>query len=256
MMTQRDRTSAAAGLRADSRARRQGWIAALVCTALVAASLGAAHRTPAPSAADATAPATFAAPASGDEVAVFSGGCFWGIQAVFEHVRGVTSATSGYTGGAANTATYEEVSTSTTGHAETVRVTFDPKRVSYADLLKVFFTVAHDPTELDRQGPDEGTQYRSAVWYTSDAQRLAAESFVRQLTADKVYSRPIVTQISPLKGFYVAEAYHQDYFVHNPDSPYIVANDKPKVERLKSALPVLYSPSPVLYAAGTATSSK
>jgi peptide-methionine (S)-S-oxide reductase len=246
MMTQRDRTSAAPGLRPDTRGRRQGWIAALACTALIAASLGAAHRTAAPS--TATGPATLAAPAAGDEVAVFSGGCFWGIQAVFEHVRGVTGATSGYTGGAANTATYDEVSTSTTGHAESVRVTFDPKRVSYADLLKVFFTV-HDPTELDRQGPDEGTQYRSVVWYTSDAQRLAAEGYVRQLTAAKVFSRPIVTQISPLKGFYVAEGYHQDYFVHNPDAPYIVINDKPKVERLKSVLPALYSPSPVLYAA-------
>jgi peptide-methionine (S)-S-oxide reductase len=253
MMTQRDRTSAAAGPRADTRARRQGWIAALACTALVAVSLGAAHRTAAPS--TVTAPATLAAPAPGDEVAVFSGGCFWGIQAVFEHVRGVTSATAGYTGGAANTATYEEVSTSTTGHAESVRVTFDPKRVSYADLLKVFFTV-HDPTELDRQGPDEGTQYRSVVWYTSDAQRLAAEAYVRQLTANKVFSRPIVTQISPLKGFYVAEAHHQDYFVHNPDDPYIVVNDKPKVERLASVLPALYSPSPVLYAAAAAASSK
>jgi peptide-methionine (S)-S-oxide reductase len=253
MMTERNRTSAAAERRAETRARRQGWVAALVCAALVAASLGAAHRAAAPTAA---VPATLAAPAPGDEVAVFSGGCFWGIQAVFEHVRGVTSATSGYTGGAANTATYEEVSTSTTGHAESVRVTFDPKRVSYADLLKVFFTVAHDPTELDRQGPDDGTQYRSAIWYTSGAQRLAAEAFVRQLTAEKVFSRPIVTQISPLKGFYVAEGYHQDYFVHNPDAPYIVINDKPKVERLKSALPSLYSPSPVLYAAGAASSSK
>jgi peptide-methionine (S)-S-oxide reductase len=255
MMTQRDRTSAAAGLRAETRARRQGWIAALVGTALVAASLGAAHRTATPPPA-AASPATLAAPTPGDEVAVFSGGCFWGIQAVFEHVRGVTSATSGYTGGAANTATYEEVSTSTTGHAESVRVTFDPKRVSYAGLLKVFFTVAHDPTELDRQGPDEGTQYRSAVWYTSDAQRLAAEAFVRQLTAEKVFSHPIVTQISPLKGFYVAEDYHQDYFVHNPDAPYIVINDKPKVERLKSALPALYSPAPVLYAAAGAGAAK
>jgi peptide-methionine (S)-S-oxide reductase len=256
MMTQRDRTSAAAGLRAETRARRQGWIAALAGTTLVALSLGAARHAVPPSAA-ATGPATLAAaPAPGDEVAVFSGGCFWGIQAVFEHVRGVTSATSGYTGGAASTATYEEVSTSTTGHAESVRVTFDPKRVSYADLLKVFFTVAHDPTELDRQGPDEGTQYRSAVWYTSDAQRLAAEAFVRQLTAEKVFSHPIVTQISPLKGFYVAEDYHQDYFVHNPDAPYIVINDKPKVERLKSALPALYSPSPVLYAAAAAGAAK
>jgi len=254
MKTQRDGMWAAAGERAEARARRQGWFAALACVALIAASVGA-HRAAAPSGA-AAAPATLAAPAPGDEVAVFSGGCFWGIQAVFEHVRGVTSATSGYTGGAANTATYEEVSTSTTGHAESVRVTFDPKRVSYTDLLKVFFTVAHDPTELDRQGPDEGTQYRSAIWYTSDAQRLAAEAFVRQLTADKVFSRPIVTQISPLKGFYVAEGYHQDYFVHNPDAPYIVINDKPKVERLKSALAALYSPSPVLYAAAAATSSK
>ena len=250
MMTQRG------AMISSARTHRSSWIAAIAaCAAVFAASLGAVrHGTPVPSA-NFDAPGIPAAPAPGDEVAVFSGGCFWGIQAVFEHVRGVTSATSGYTGGAASTATYDEVSTSSTGHAESVRVTFDPKRVAYTDLLKVFFAV-HDPTELDRQGPDEGTQYRSAIWYTSDAQRLAAEGFVRQLTANKVYSHPIVTQISPLKGFYVAEGHHQDYFVHNPDAPYIVINDKPKVEAIKSVLPALYSPAPVLYVAGTVTSSK
>lgn len=251
-MMQTRRITGAAGTAVFAQSRRQSWIVALACVVALAASLGALRRGPAT--VHAVAPdASLATVAAGNEVAVFSGGCFWGIQAVFEHVRGVTSATAGYTGGAAGAATYEEVSTSTTGHAESVRVTFDPKRVSYADLLKVFFTVAHDPTELNRQGPDEGTQYRSVVWYTSDAQRLAAESFIRQLTAAKTYARPVVTQVSPLHGFYVAEGYHQDYLVHNPDAPYIVINDKPKVEHLKAALPTLYSDAPVLYVAATAT---
>jgi peptide-methionine (S)-S-oxide reductase len=257
-MTHGSRITGAIDAISPVRPRRQGWIAVIGCAVVLAASLDAWRRGPtvpvAPVRADG-ADGVAQLPSPSDEVAVFSGGCFWGIQAVFEHVRGVTSATSGYTGGNATTATYDEVSTSTTGHAESVRVTFDPKRVSYADLLKVFFTV-HDPTELDRQGPDEGTQYRSVVWYSSDAQRLAAEAAIRQLSAAKTFSRPIVTQVAPLHGFYVAEGYHQDYFVHNPDAPYIVINDKPKVERLKVALPTLYSETPVLYAAATATATK
>jgi peptide-methionine (S)-S-oxide reductase len=252
-MMQIPRHTGTAGTMAFAQSRRKSWIAAIACVVVLAATLGALRRGPAAMARAVPTDDRALTVAAGDDVVVFSGGCFWGIQAVFEHVRGVTSATSGYTGGAAATATYEEVSTSTTGHAESVRVTFDPKRVSYADLLKVFFTVAHDPTELNRQGPDEGTQYRSAVWYTSDAQRLATEAAIRQLTAGKTYPRPVVTQVAPLHGFYVAEGYHQDYFVHNPDAPYIVINDKPKVERLKAALPALYSETPVLYAATTAT---
>jgi peptide-methionine (S)-S-oxide reductase len=252
-MMQTRRNIRDAGALAFAESRRRSWIAALGCAVVLAVTLGAWRLGPTPAASPVPTDARALTVAAGDDVVVFSGGCFWGIQAVFEHVRGVTSATAGYTGGAAATATYEEVSTSTTGHAESVRVTFDPKRVAYADLLKVFFTVAHDPTELNRQGPDDGTQYRSAVWYTSDAERLITEAAIRQLTAAKTYSRPIVTQVTPLHGFYVAEGYHQDYLVHNPDAPYIVINDKPKVEHLKAALPTLYSDTPVLYAAATAT---
>ena len=254
-MTDNRRTSETTGTAATTGAapltysRQNRALAGIGPAIVLTAVLGAWWTGPMTAGAADQTRAVVAPPAPGDEVAVFSGGCFWGIQAVFEHVRGVTSATAGYTGGQANTATYDEVSTSTTGHAESVRVTFDPKRVSYADLLKVFLTVAHDPTELNRQGPDEGTQYRSAIWYTSDAQRQAAETYIRQLTAAKTFSRPIVTKVGALNGFYVAEGYHQDYLVHNPDAPYIVINDKPKIERLKAALPALYSDTPVLYAA-------
>lgn len=227
--------------------RASGWLAALggvlaAVTAAAARPVGVAHGAPAPTARHAH-----------QEVAVFSGGCFWGLQAVFEHVRGVTGVTAGYAGGDARTATYEEVSSGTTGHAESVRIVFDPTRVSYADLLKVFFAVAHDPTLLNRQGPDEGTQYRSAVWYTSDDQKHVAESAIRQLTSAHTFSRPIVTQVAPLRGFYSAEGYHQDYLVHHPDAPYIVINDKPKVENLQHALPALYQDTPVLYVAATST---
>jgi peptide-methionine (S)-S-oxide reductase len=176
----------------------------------------------------------------GKQTVVFAGGCFWGVQAVFLHVKGVTDATSGYAGGAADTATYPQVSTGDTGHAESVRVTFDPAQVTFGQLLKVFFSVAHDPTQLDRQGPDEGTQYRSAIWFSSPEQQRIASAYVAQLAKASVFRDRIVTQVSPLKAFYVAEAYHQDYFVHNPYSPYIIINDKPKVEHLKTEWPGLY----------------
>ncbi|HET8648616.1 MAG TPA: peptide-methionine (S)-S-oxide reductase MsrA [Gemmatimonadales bacterium] len=182
------------------------------------------------------------------EIAVFSGGCFWGVQAVFEHVRGVLEAESGYTGGPANTAHYERVSEGDTGNAESVRVVFDPSQVSYDQLLAVFFTVAHDPTQLNRQGPDVGTQYRSAIWYTTPAQEKAAERYISFLTRSKTYHDPIVTTVKPLNGFVAAEAYHQDYFVRHPTSPYIVINDVPKVKALQRLYPTLWRDPPVLMA--------
>jgi peptide-methionine (S)-S-oxide reductase len=175
-----------------------------------------------------------------DETAVFAGGCFWGIQAVFQRVRGVTRAVSGYAGGSAGTARYELVSRGTTGHAESVEVTWDPTRVSYAQLLQVFFTVAHDPTELNRQGPDVGTQYRSAIFFKTPAQKTAAQAYIDQLTTAKAFPRAIVTQVLPLTAFYRAEDYHQDYFNRHPDEPYIVYNDWPKVDRLRKEFPSLY----------------
>ncbi len=176
----------------------------------------------------------------GKATAVFSGGCFWGIEAVFEHVRGVIDAVSGYSGGDASTAEYERVSTGTTGHAESVKVTYDPSQVSYGDLLRVFFSVAHDPTQLNRQGPDEGTQYRSAIFYTTEDQHHVALAYIEQLNHAKVFSRPIVTQVTPLVAFYPAEAYHQHFAERHPDHPYIVAQDRPKVDRLHQQLPELY----------------
>ena len=232
------------GTYASSRAgiqRRNRWLIAAACAAAVLTWVAARPVAPPPG-------AVVIHPAN-EQIAVFSGGCFWGVQAVFEHVRGVTGVTAGYAGGEANTAQYEVVSTGETGHAESVRITFDPARVSYADLLKVFFTVAHDPTTLNRQGPDEGTQYRSAIWYTSDDQKRVADSVIQQLTTSHVYKSPIVTQVASLKGFYPAEAYHQDYFVTHPYSPYIVINDKPKVAALRRDLPNYYQEAPVLYVA-------
>ena len=176
----------------------------------------------------------------GAQTVVLSGGCFWGIQAVFEHVTGVSSVTAGYSGGAANTAQYETVSTGRTGHAESVRIVYDPAQVSYGQLLKVFFSVAHDPTELNRQGPDEGTQYRSAIFYANDDQRRIAQAYIDQLNRAKAFSQPIVTQIVALQAFYPAEGYHQDYAEHHPNEPYIAINDLPKVEHLKQTLPELY----------------
>lgn len=179
---------------------------------------------------------------SGDQVAVFAGGCFWGIEAVFEHIKGVRHAIAGYSGGNADTAHYDEVSDGNTGHAESVKVLFDPKQVSYGTLLQVFFSVALDPTELNRQGPDSGTQYRSVIFYGSDEQKQIATDYIAQLTTAKSFPAPIVTQVVPLKAFYPAEAYHQHYFSQHPDNPYIVINDAPKVAHLQQLFPALYQP--------------
>ena len=176
-----------------------------------------------------------------EQTAVVAGGCFWGIQAVFQHVKGVISATSGYSGGAAKTAEYELVSTGETGHAESVKITYDPSRITYGQLLRVFFSTAHDPTQLDRQGPDEGSQYRSVIFYDSNEQKHIAEAYIAQLEKARVFGRPIVTQVVPLKGFYPAEAYHQDYAALHPSNPYIVYNDAPKVAHLREQFPDLYT---------------
>lgn len=176
----------------------------------------------------------------GSDTAVLAGGCFWGIQAVFERVKGVTRVTAGYSGGSSGTAQYETVSTGRTGHAESVKIVYDPSQVSYGQLLKVYFSVAHDPTELNRQGPDDGTQYRSAIFFSNDEQKRIAEAYIDQLNKAKVYSRPIVTQVVGLKGFYPAEHYHQDYAVNHPNDPYIRINDLPKVDHLREMLPELW----------------
>lgn len=176
----------------------------------------------------------------GERTAVFAGGCFWGIEAVFEHVKGVVNVTSGYAGGAPSTAQYELVSTGDTGHAESVRITYDPSQITYGQLLKVFFAVAHDPTELNRQGPDTGTQYRSAIFYSDEDQKRIALAYIEQLNQAKVFERAIVTQVSALNAFYEAEAYHQDYATHHPNQPYIVIHDLPKVANLRKQFPDLY----------------
>ena len=174
------------------------------------------------------------------ETAVIAGGCFWGIQAVFERVRGVLRATSGYSGGAANTATYEQVCAGRTGHAEAVEIVFDPSQISFGQILKVFCSVAHDPTQLDKQGPDRGSQYRSAIFYTSEDQKRVSEAYVKQLDSAKVFRQPIVTQIVPLDKFYAAEDYHQGYMDLHPENMYIVMNDYPKVENLRKTYPSLF----------------
>ncbi|MFC5437693.1 peptide-methionine (S)-S-oxide reductase MsrA [Rhodanobacter umsongensis] len=222
--------------------RRTLFHALPLTAALMLAGLTAC--TPAAAASDGVklpAPAVDAVkPLHGEATAVFAGGCFWGIEAVFEHVRGVHKVVAGYSGGSAGTASYDQVSSGTTGHAESVRVQFDPKQVSYGTLLQVFFSVALDPTELDRQGPDSGTQYRSAIFYGNDEQKTIAASYIAQLTAAKAFPAPIVTQVVPLKAFYPAEAYHQHYFSEHPYSPYIVINDAPKVAHLQQLFPALY----------------
>lgn len=180
------------------------------------------------------------AASGGSDTVVFAGGCFWGIQAVFEHVKGVKSAVSGYAGGHVKSPSYEEVSTGTTGHAESVQVIFDPSQVTFGKLLEIFFSVAHDPTEKDYQGPDVGTQYRSAVFYKTEEQRRITEAYIAQLTRAKVYAHPVVTEVAALNAFYPAEAYHQHYAMLHPDSPYIATYDLPKVAALKARYPELY----------------
>jgi peptide-methionine (S)-S-oxide reductase len=173
------------------------------------------------------------------ERVVLAGGCFWGMQAVFEDLRGVTSVVAGYSGGSKDTAHYDIVSTGDTGHAESVEITYDPSRISFKDLLDVYFLVAHDPTQLNRQGPDEGSQYRSEIFYTSQAQRAAAQQYIAQLGRAHTYAAPIVTKLAPLAAFYPAEQYHQDFVAHNPDNPYVVINDKPKLANLRERFPAL-----------------
>jgi peptide-methionine (S)-S-oxide reductase len=176
----------------------------------------------------------------GKETAVVAGGCFWGVQAVFQHVKGVKDAVSGYSGGTVNFPSYEQVGTGETGHAESVKITFDPAQISYGQLLKIFFSVVHNPTELNRQGPDTGTQYRSIIFYSNDEQKHTAEAYISQLEQAGSFPRPIVTQVVPLTKFYTAELYHQDYASLHPDNPYIARNDAPKVEHLREQFPDLY----------------
>jgi len=178
--------------------------------------------------------------APGKETAVFAGGCFWGTQSVFERVKGVLSTKAGYAGGSASTATYDQVTTETTDHAESVRVTYDPSKITYGKLLQIFFSVVHDPTQLNRQGPDVGTSYRSVIFYTNEQQRKVSAAYIAQLDAAKTFPKPIVTQVTPLKGFFDAESYHQDYALHNPDNPYILVCDKPKIDALKEQFPELF----------------
>ena len=176
----------------------------------------------------------------GKETAVFAGGCFWGVQSVFQRVKGVIRTTAGYSGGSAKTATYQQVVTETTGHAESVEVVFDPSRITYGQLLRIYFSVAHDPTQLNRQGPDVGTSYRSSIFYANDEQKRLADAYIAQLDKQKVFPGKIVTDVTPLKAFYRAEDYHQDYAYYNPDNPYIEVCDRPKIEALKQQFPELF----------------
>ena len=188
-------------------------------------------------------------PTAKSEVAVFAGGCFWGVQGVYQHVKGVTNAVSGYAGGEKKTAEYEVVGTGSTGHAESVQVTFDPRVVSYGRLLQIFFSVVHDPTELNRQGPDTGTQYRSAIFPLNDEQAQVAKAYIAQLDQAHAFKKAIVTRLEPGRTFYPAEDYHQDYLTHNPTNPYIAINDLPKIEDLKRFMPDVYRSAPALVGA-------
>ncbi|MGA3371066.1 MAG: peptide-methionine (S)-S-oxide reductase MsrA [Terracidiphilus sp.] len=211
-------------------------LSSLLIAALLTAGCRAAARTPIPAAAQ-DAPL---AQAPGKQTAVFAGGCFWGTQSVFERVKGVLATTAGYAGGSAQTATYGQVTTETTGHAESVRVVYDPSKITYGQLLRIFFSVAHDPTQLNRQGNDVGTSYRSAIFYANEEQRRISLAYIAQLNAAGVFSKPIVTQVVPLTGFYDAESYHQHYADNNPNNSYILICDRPKIEALKQQFPELF----------------
>jgi peptide-methionine (S)-S-oxide reductase len=219
-------------------------IGALAITAVVVApSLAAEDAVIIP------APATDMKPSDGIQTVVVAGGCFWGVQGVFQHTAGIVNAVSGYAGGSKNTADYSTVSTGTTGHAESVEIKYDPHKISYGKILQIFFSVAHDPTQLNRQGPDSGTQYRSAIFTTNDEQKKVTEAYIAQLNAAKVYRKPIVTKVGPLEGFFPAEAYHQDYLTLHPNQPYIAYNDIPKVENLKKIFAEDYIEKPTLVSA-------
>jgi peptide-methionine (S)-S-oxide reductase len=210
--------------------------ASLLATVALCAGCHAATRSPIP---PATTDAQLAQ-APGKATAIFAGGCFWGTQSVFERVKGVVKTTVGYSGGTSSTATYEQVGTETTGHAESVKVDYDPSKITYGQLLRIFFSVAHDPTELNRQGPDVGTSYRSVIFYANDEQKNVAQAYIAQLDAAHIFPKPIVTQVTPLKGFYDAEGYHQHYADNNPDNPYILVCDRPKIAALKQQFPELF----------------
>ncbi len=235
-----------------TRTKRGGRSALLACGAVLAisavTSMWPARRAAADDLKLVPPPAADVPAHAGTETAVFAGGCFWGVQGVFQHVKGVESAVSGYSGGAKSTASYEVVSTGGTGHAESVKVTYDATKVSYGKLLQIYFSVVADPTQLNAQGPDEGTQYRSDIFATTPAQAKVAADYVAQLRKAHVFAAPIVTAVTPLKAFYPAEGYHQNYLTLHPDSPYIAANDIPKVQGLKKLFPQDYAPDPVLAA--------
>jgi peptide-methionine (S)-S-oxide reductase len=228
----------------------QGVAAVAVLAVIGGAAVLSARSSAAEQARQIPAPSADEQPAIGQsETAVFAGGCFWGVQGVFQHVKGVANAVSGYAGGEASTAQYETVSTGETGHAESVRVTFDPHQVTYGKLLQIYFSVVHDPTELNRQGPDEGTQYRSEIFAETPDQTRVAKAYIAELNKAHAFDAAIVTKVEPLRGFYAAEGYHQDFLVRNPHYPYIVFNDLPKVEALKRLFPDQYRPDPVLVGA-------
>lgn len=223
---------------------RRQWIARAF--ALGATLLGASMARAAEPAVSIPPPSLDEKAASGPETAVFAGGCFWGVQGVFQHVKGVSNAVSGYAGGSRDTASYEAVSSGGTGHAESVEVTYDPSKVSYGKLLQIFFSVGHNPTQLNYQGPDHGTQYRSALFVTTPEQKKIAEAYIAELGKSGAFPAEIVTEVSPLKGFYVAEAYHQDFLTRNPTYPYIVYNDMPKIENLRNLFPQSFRANPAL----------
>ncbi len=214
----------------------RGGVLALLSAVLFCGCAGAAGHPPIPALkSDVNLAAT-----PGKQTAVFAGGCFWGTQSVFERVNGVLKTTVGYSGGSADTASYDQVSSETTGHAESVKVVFDPSKITYGQLLRIFFSVAHDPTQLNRQGPDVGTSYRSVIFYGNEEQHKLANDYIAQLDSEHVFPKAIVTQVVPLKAFYDAESYHQDYALHNPNNPYIQVCDRPKVEALKEQFPELF----------------
>ena len=236
--------------------RRQFSRRSLCAAALGALAISAFAVAPSLAAEDAVvipAPAMDAKAADGIQTVVVAGGCFWGVQGVFQHTAGIVNAVSGYAGGSKATASYETVSTGTTGHAETVEIKYDPNKISFGKILQIFFSVAHDPTQLNRQGPDSGTQYRSAIFTTSDEQQKVTDAYIAQLNAAKVYKKPIVTKVGPLQAFFPAEAYHQDYLTLHPSQPYIAYNDIPKVENLKKLFADNYQDKPTLVSSAKVT---
>jgi peptide-methionine (S)-S-oxide reductase len=224
------------------------WIGAVVI-AMIAVALyvsGPANSAGAESAVAVPAPSVDNTKAAGPvQTAVLAGGCFWGVHGVYQHVRGVRKVVSGYSGGEQSTAVYETVSSGRSGHAEAVQIAFDPQEISYGELLQIYFSVAHDPTQLNRQGPDTGTQYRSNIFYADEAQKNIAQAYIAQLNNAKMFGSPVVTRVDSLKAFYPAEEYHQDYLIHNPRNPYIVYNDLPKIENLKKVFPAFYRGQPI-----------